>query len=54
MTWLKRFDLSDVALWLGVALIAGALWDVWRPGTLITPGAVLVWIALPARRRFFL
>ena len=52
--WRDRVDLSDVALWLGVALIAWGLWDAWRPGVYLAPGIVLVWVALPPRRKFFI
>lgn len=43
---------DEVALVAGMALVAFGLWDVWRPGAFIVPGAVIVWIVVPPRPAF--
>lgn len=53
LRWIPREIGSDeILIGAGLGLIAAGLWDVWRPGALIVPGAVLVWIGLPQRAPF--
>jgi hypothetical protein len=44
--------LDELVLAAGVILIAIGCWDLWRPGAFLVPGAILVWISLPARTGF--
>ena len=46
------FGQDEIALIVALGLIAFGLWDVWRPGSFIAPGVVLLWIYLPARLPF--
>lgn len=48
----REVDADVILLVIAVVLIAVGFWDWWRPGAWIVPGAVLLWIALPSRRRF--
>jgi len=43
---------DELGLALALGLIAVGLWSVWRPGSFLVPGVILLWIALPARRPF--
>lgn len=43
---------DEVFLAAALALIAYGCWDLWRPGSFLAPGAVLLWIALPCRAAF--
>lgn len=43
---------DEFALVGGLIFIGVGLWNLWRPGVFIVPGAVLVWIALPERKPF--
>lgn len=43
---------DELVLLLGLVMVAAGLYDVWRPGSLIVPGAILVWQALPSRAVF--
>lgn len=44
--------LDEVVLLLGLGLIAVGFWGFWPPGAFLCPGALLVWVALPSRKRF--
>ncbi len=48
----SAFGQDELALIAALGLIAFGLWDVWRPGSFIAPGIVLLWIYLPARLPF--
>lgn len=43
---------DELALGIGLGMMAYGFADVWRPGMFIIPGAVIVWIALPVRKAF--
>jgi hypothetical protein len=43
---------EEVALALGMCLIAYGFWDVWRPASFVIPGVVMVWVTLPSRTPF--
>lgn len=43
---------DEVYLYGGLILIAIGLWNVWRPGSFIAPGAAFVWISMPKRTAF--
>jgi len=43
---------DELALVTGLVLVAIGFWDLWRPGAFLVPGAVLLWLALPARYPF--
>jgi hypothetical protein len=43
---------DELVLGVALALIATGLWQTWRPGAVLVPGVVLLWIALPARAGF--
>jgi hypothetical protein len=49
---IAAIELDDVVLGIGLLLVAVGLWQCWRPGAYLVPGAVVVWIALPTRGRF--
>jgi hypothetical protein len=42
----------ELAFLVGLGLVAVGFWMAWRPGAFLVPGAVLLWIALPARESF--
>lgn len=53
VAWLTQLlGPDELALVGGLVLIGVGLWNLWRPGVFIVPGAVLVWIALPERKPF--
>lgn len=43
---------DEIAIAVGLALVAFGLWDVWRPGAFILPGMVILWMAVPSRPAF--
>lgn len=43
---------DEVYLCGALALIGYGCWDLWRPGSFLVPGIVLLWISLPQRARF--
>lgn len=43
---------EEIYLLAALLLIAAGFWQLWRPGSFLLPGAVLLWIALPTRARF--
>lgn len=40
------FDLRDVVAFVGLALLAAGLGQVWVPLALIVPGAIIIFVAL--------
>ena len=48
----SEFGRDEVYLGAGLLLIAYGCWDLWRPGSFLAPGGVLLWIALPCRSPF--
>ena len=46
------FGPDELGLLIALALVAGGLWWVWKPGALIVPGLVLLWLFLPVRSEF--
>jgi hypothetical protein len=45
--------LDEILLAAALLLIGAGLWQAWRPGALLVPGAVLLWLTLPTRAAFF-
>lgn len=43
---------DEIQFWLGLLLVGGGLWFVWRPAAFVVPGLVLIWSALPSRAPF--
>lgn len=43
---------DELAIAAGLALLAVGLWGVWRPGSYLAPGLVILWMALPSRPVF--
>lgn len=43
---------DELAIAAGLALLAVGLWGVWRPGSYLAPGLVILWMALPSRPAF--
>ena len=43
---------DEVTLLVGLALVALGFGELWRPGSYLFPGGVLIWIALPTRHGF--
>jgi hypothetical protein len=48
----ESFGMDEASLALGLLLLTGGLWVWLGPVALAAPGAVIVWMALPARRPF--
>ena len=43
---------DEVCLLAALGLIATGFWHLWRPGSFLAPGLVLLWLSLPSRARF--
>lgn len=43
---------DELFILAALLLIATGFWDLWRPGSYLAPGGVLLWLALPTRARF--
>lgn len=43
---------EELAIAVGLGLVAYGLWGAWRPGAFLVPGLVILWIALPSRPAF--
>ena len=49
---LSGLGVDEIVLFVALALIATGFWMVWKPGTFLVPGLVLLWLVLPARSPF--
>jgi hypothetical protein len=43
---------EELAIAVGLVLIAIGCWDFWRPGSTLFPGLVLLWLFTPQRKSF--
>jgi uncharacterized membrane protein YecN with MAPEG domain len=43
---------EEIAIYVALALVAAGMWQVWRPGACLVPGAVMLWMYLPQRAAF--
>jgi hypothetical protein len=43
---------NEIYIGAGLVLVSIGCWLVWRPAAFLVPGAVLLWMALPARLPF--
>lgn len=48
----KHIGPDEVLLGLGTLLVSVGCAMVWRPAAFLVPGALMIWIAMPTRRRF--
>lgn len=48
----SEFGREELYLAAALGLIALGCWDLWRPGSFLVPGAVLLWVGLPTRSGF--
>lgn len=51
--WRQLIGLDELLLIVALLLIGAGMWQVWKPGALLAPGAVLLWLTLPTRAGFF-
>lgn len=43
---------EEALIYTALGLIAFGCWQVWQPGSFLVPGAVMLFMYLPARRPF--
>lgn len=49
----STFDSSDAAILFGLALVTAGAWPFVGAASLIAPGVVVIWLAIPPRPPFF-
>lgn len=49
---LSAIGVEEALIYTALGLIAFGCWQVWQPGSFLIPGAVMLFMYLPARRPF--